>query len=65
MGIGTSLVVQQLRLHAPNAGDLTSIPGQGPRAHMPQLRPSAAKEINKMGIIVLLRWPVHSQSPKT
>ena len=43
MGIGTSLVVQQLRLHALNAGDMSSIPGQGTRAHMPQLRPSAAK----------------------
>ena len=27
----TSLVVQWLRLHAPNAGDLSSIPGQGTR----------------------------------
>ena len=42
----TSLVVQWLRLHAPNAGDLGSIPGQGTRSHilqlrcwMPQLRP--------------------------
>ena len=26
---GTSLVVQQLRLHAPNSGDMGSIPGQG------------------------------------
>ena len=35
---GTSLVVQWLRLHAPNAGGQGSIPGQGTRAHMPQLR---------------------------
>ena len=35
---GTSLVVQWLRLHAPNAGSLGSIPGQGTRSHMPQLR---------------------------
>ena len=35
---GTSLVVQWLRLHIPNAGDPDSIPGQGIRAHMPQLR---------------------------
>ena len=27
--LGTSLVVQWLRLHAPNAGGLGSIPGQG------------------------------------
>ena len=31
---GTSLVVQWLRLHAPNAGGLDSIPGQGTRSHM-------------------------------
>ena len=35
---GTSLVVQWLRLHAPNAGGLGSIPGGGTRSHMPQLR---------------------------
>ena len=34
---GTSLVVQWLRLHTPNAGDPGSIPGQGTRCHMPQL----------------------------
>ena len=34
---GTSLVVQWLRLHAPNAGGLGSIPGQGTRSHMLQL----------------------------
>ena len=28
--VGTSVVVQRLRLHAANAGDLGSIPGQGP-----------------------------------
>ena len=33
--IGTSLVVQWLRFHAPNAGGLGSIPGQGVRSHMP------------------------------
>ena len=30
----TSLVVQGLRLHVPNAGGLGSIPGQGIRSHM-------------------------------
>ena len=40
---GTSLVAQWLRLHAPNAGDPGSFPGQGTRSHMPQLTPSAAK----------------------
>ncbi|TEA37365.1 hypothetical protein DBR06_SOUSAS1910057, partial [Sousa chinensis] len=33
-----SLVVQWLRLCAPNAGGLGSIPGQGTRSFMPQLR---------------------------
>ena len=35
---GTSLVVQWLRLHVPNTGDPGSIPCQGTRPHMPQLR---------------------------
>ena len=34
----TSLVAQWLRLCAPNAGGLGSIPGQGVRFHVPQLR---------------------------
>ena len=32
--IGTSLVVQWVRLCAPNAGGLGSIPGWGTRSHM-------------------------------
>ena len=40
---GTSLVVQLLRLHAPKAGDLGSIPSQGTRSHMLQIRPSIVK----------------------
>ena len=46
---GTSLVVQWVRLCAPNAGGLGSIPGWGTRSHVPQqrsqvpqLRPGAA-----------------------
>ena len=35
---GTFLVVQWLRLSAPNAGDLDLISGQGIRSHMPQLK---------------------------
>lgn len=35
---GTSLVVQRLRLCAPNAGDLGLIPGQVTRSHMLKLR---------------------------
>ena len=38
INLGTSLVVQWLRLHAPNARGLGSIPGQGTRSHMPQLK---------------------------
>ena len=34
----TSLVVQWLRLHDPNAGGSSSIPGQGTRFHRLQLR---------------------------
>ncbi|TEA33728.1 hypothetical protein DBR06_SOUSAS12810084, partial [Sousa chinensis] len=36
--LGTSPVVQWLSFHAPNAGGPGSIPGQGTRSHMPQLR---------------------------
>ena len=42
---GTSLVVQRQRLHAPSAGGLGSIPGQGTRSHMSRLRPGTAKYI--------------------
>ena len=35
-------MVQWLRFHTPNAGILGSIPGQGTRSHMPQLRGSHA-----------------------
>ena len=48
--IEASLMAQWLRLHTPNAGDLSLIPAQGTRSHMLQLRvcmlqliPSAAK----------------------
>ena len=44
--MGTSLVVQWLRLLAPNAEGPVSIPGQGTESHMKQLRiprASAAK----------------------
>ena len=36
--LGTSLVVQWLRFHAPSAGSPGSIPGQGTGSHMPQLK---------------------------
>ena len=41
--LGTSLLVQQLKLHTPNAGNPGSVSGQRTRSLMPQLRPSAAK----------------------
>ena len=42
---GTSLVVQWLRFHTPNEGGLGSIPGQGIRSHMVQLKiPHAANK---------------------
>ena len=43
--MGTSLVVQWLRLCAPSAGGLGSIPGQGTRTHTLPLRPTGAKQI--------------------
>ena len=52
----TSLVVQQLRFHAPNAGGLGSISGQGSRSHRPQPRPGAAKWI------IFEKWQVHPNS---
>ena len=36
--LGIALVVQWLRLHAPNAGGMGSIPCQGIGSHMPQLK---------------------------
>ena len=40
---GTLLMVQWPRSPTPNAEDLGSIPGQGTRSHMPELRSSVAK----------------------
>ena len=56
---GTSLVVQWLRLRAPNAGGLGSIPGEETISHILQLRPRAAEEI-----YILKKhdkMPLHSQ----
>ena len=39
----TSLGVQWLRVHTPNTGGLGSIPGQGTRYHMLQLRSGTVK----------------------
>ena len=40
-------MAQWLRFRAPQAGGPGSIPGQGTISHMPQLRPTGAKKINK------------------
>ena len=44
---GTSLVVQWLRLHTPNAGALSLIPGQRTRSHILQLRLGTAGKKKK------------------
>ena len=43
---GTSLVVQWLRLHAPNTGGLGSIPGQGTKIPHASTKPQHS-QINK------------------
>ena len=40
-------MVQWLRLHAPNAGGLSLIPGQGNRSHMPQLKDAACHNLKR------------------
>ena len=40
----SSLVVQWLQLHAPNAQGLGFIPDEGTRSHMLQLRPSTVEK---------------------
>ena len=53
--LGTSLVVQWLRLCVPNTGRLDSIPSQGTRSHMPQLKvhrgqPKIPTQTNKLNL---------------
>ena len=45
--LGTSLVVQWLRLHVPNAEGPGSIPGQGTRSHMHAATKTRRSQINK------------------
>ena len=47
--LGTSLVAQWVRLHAPNAGCLGSVPGQGTKSHM-------CSQINKKIFKSNLKW---------
>ena len=51
----TSLVVQWLRLHTPMQG-LGSIPSQGTRSCMLQLRPRAAKKKGSAEMDIELEW---------
>ena len=53
--VWTYLVVQWLRLHTANAGGLISIPGQGTRSHMPQLKDSACLSENRRFCVLQLR----------
>ena len=54
---GTSLVVQWLSLHTPNAGGLGSILGQGTRSHGLQLKTLHAKQRLKILCAVTKTWP--------
>ena len=67
MTLGTSLIAQWLRPHAPNAGGLGLVPGQRTRSHMAQLkilyaaiskqlRPASAKYTNKMFLMTLWKY---------
>ena len=57
---GTFLVVQWLKLHAPNAGGPSSIPGQGTRSHVLQL--NILHAVSKMPLITTKSW--HTQISK-
>ena len=62
--LGTSLVVQWLKLRTPNAGGLGSIPGQGTRSHMPQLRVQYLKQTKQKNrplraVDSFTVWPGH------
>ena len=57
---GAFLVVQWLKLHAPNAGGPSSIPGQGTRSHMLQLNILYAA--SKMPLVTIKIW--HTQISK-
>ena len=61
---GESLVVQWLRLHAPNAGDLGLTPGQGSRSHIEQLKiPCAATKTQCNQINTFLKiWSLWQDS---
>ena len=51
----TSLVVQWLRLQAPNAGSLGGISGQGTRSHIMQLGPDTAKHTKILKVLKIFK----------
>ena len=61
--LGTSLVVQWLRLSTPNARGLGSIPGQGTRSHVPQLKNPHATA--KRSYMLHRRWKMLYATSKT
>ena len=54
--LGTSLVPQCVRLHAPKAGDPGSAPGQGARSHMLQLRVCVLQQREKVPSAATKSW---------
>ena len=63
-------MVQWLRLHAPNAGGLGSIPGQGTRSHMLQLRahipqPKVPHAATKKDPACRIKDPAHGNEDPT
>ena len=52
---GTSLVIQWLRLHAPNAGGPGCISSQGTRFHMPQLKDTTCHNKDQRSHVLQLR----------
>ena len=53
---GTPLVVQCLRLHAPKAGGLGSIPGQETSSHVPLLRPGTAEKKKRWFLLKKVKY---------
>ena len=60
---GTSLVVQWLEFHFPNAGGPDSFLGQGTRFHMPQLRPKVSCAASKTGYSQINKINIKKSNP--
>ena len=61
--IGTSLVVQWLRLCSPNTGALGSIPDQGTRSHMLQLIVHSSVQSLSSVQLFVTPWTAACQTP--